>query len=483
MDGRHTVIVGGGLAGLAAAAALAERGGRVTLLEARAKLGGRASSFVDAETGETIDNCQHVSLGCCTNLTHFCRTVGIDSLFRTEERLTFIGPDGSEAVFDESPLPAPLHLLPAFRRLNYLSAREKRLLASGLRRLAAWGRKSTDESLPASITSGARSEASGSFEAWLIANGQTPELRENFWHVVLVSALSESLDRIDVGHARKVFVDTFLANRAGWRVQIPRVPLDDLYGRPVEDWLRSRGAAVRLSAGVRGVEVSDGVATEVVLRDGDRLAADDVILAVPQFRVLSLLPESLRAEPSLAAIAQLETAPISSVHLWFDRPITELPHAVLVGRLSQWMFNGSAIFGRTDEDGTYCYQVVISASRGVKAMLQEDAIQNVLEELGAIWPAARSARVLRSRLVTEQRAVFSPTPGVDRLRPSQQTPISNLQLAGDWTQTGWPSTMEGAVRSGYLAAENVLARQGRAERLVQADLPVARLSRWLLGIG
>ena len=474
MATQHTVIVGGGLAGLAAAVALAERGGTVTLLEVRAKLGGRASSFVDPETGETIDNCQHVSLGCCTNLAHFCRTVGIDGLFRTEERLTFIGPDGEVCAFRESAWPAPAHLLPSFLRLKYLNRRERRLLVGGLRALA---NTRCDERR--TWKSVARGE---SFEEWLIAHGQPPELREKFWHVVLVSALSETLDRIDVGHARKVFVDTFLANRAGWRVQIPRAPLDDLYGRPVEVWLRARGVDVRTSAAVREIELAEDRAVGVATRDGERILADDVVLAVPQFRVASLLPESLRAQPEFTALEQIETAPISSVHLWFDRSITELPHAVLVGRLSQWVFNRSAIYAQVGAASEHYYQVVISASRDVKVRSQDETVQAVVKELAGIWPETARAQLRRARVVTEQRAVFAPTPGVDRLRPAQQTSIPNLHLAGDWTLTGWPATMEGAVRSGYLAAESVLARRGTPMQLLQADLPVARLSRWLLGI-
>lgn len=476
MGQTETIIVGGGLAGLAAAAALAERGGRVTLLEARAKLGGRASSFVDPETGETIDNCQHVSLGCCTNLQHFCRTVGIDGLFRTEEQLTFVGPAGEVCEFSESWLPAPLHLLPSFRRMTYLTSTERRLLGRGLRDLARW--RAVDGR--ANSTDGTQNAPS--FEQWLIEHGQTPAVREKFWHVVLVSALSETLDRIDVGHARKVFVDTFLRNRRGWRVQIPRVPLDELYGRPVETWLQARGVEVRTGAPVRELELDGDRMTGLLLKNGERLTADDVILAVPHFRVLSLLPESLRSRPEFAAIERIETAPISSVHLWFDRPIMERPHAVLVGRLSQWVFNRSAIFGRDADDTAHCYQVVISASRDVRATSQEATIDAVVQELSGIWPVTAEARLLRSRVVTEQRAVFAPTPDVDRLRPAQQTAVPNLQLAGDWTQTGWPATMEGAVRSGYLAAENVLARQGAAVRILQPDLPVSPLSRWLLRI-
>jgi len=187
------------------------------------------------------------------------------------------------------------------------------------------------------------------------------------------------------------------------------------------------------------------------------------------------------------------------VHLWFDRPITDLRHATFVGRLSQWLFNRSAIQGtnpgaytpgspnpkseiRNPKSNLHYYQVVISASRDVLEQGKDEAVRKVVEELAGIWPIVREARLVHSRLVTEHKAVVSMLPGVDRLRPPQQSPISNLQLAGDWTQTGWPGTMEGAVRSGYLAAENVLRRCGRPAQLVQADLPIALLSKLMFGL-
>lgn len=461
---RDVVIIGGGLAGLSAAVALTERGVRVQLLEARQRLGGRAGSFVDPDSGETLDNCQHLSLGCCTNLAHFCRSVGIGGLFRTERALTFIAPDGSVCPFGELSLPAPLHLLGAFRSLSYFDARERRQLVAGLRALA-----------PAL----AKEDRSRPFKDWLEAHRQSPRLQELFWHVVLVSALSESLDRIDTGHARKVFVDTFLANRAGWRVLIPTLPLDELFGDRVRLWLEQRGTQVRTGASCRTLELVDGRVSAAVLRDGERVTADAFVMAVPHWRLAELLPEEFAGRPEIEQLSRIETAPISSVHVWFDRPITELPHAVLVGRLSQWMFNRTALWGRTTGEG-WGYQVVISASREVRERGSAEVIASVIAELKSIWPAAREAQVLRSKLVTEQRAVFAPTPGVDALRLPQQTAVSNLLLAGDWTQTGWPATMEGAVRSGYLAAEQVLAGRGTAEQLVQADLPVSWLSRFAL---
>jgi squalene-associated FAD-dependent desaturase len=475
----HTVIVGGGLAGLAAAAALAPRGIRVTLLESRPRLGGRASSFVDRETGTQIDNCQHVSMRCCTNLQHFCQTVGLAGLFRCEKELYFIGLDGSTTSLRAKFWPAPFHLVRSFRGLNYLTRREQSGIATKLRKLARVDHTTCNGM---------------SFGDWLHREGESAASIERFWHVVLVSALSESLDRVDLYHARKVFVDAFLANRHGWEIQIPIAPLEELYGDRLADWLTARGADVRLRHGVTQVITNVGGAVAVELQDGQRISADHVVLAVPFQRVLSLLPTTYHDHPQLEKIAQLESAPISSVHLWFDRPITQLPHAVLIGRLSQWMFNRTAL-QQPDSDCTrhspngdtstipgYYLQVVISASRELAGKSQDQAIRQVVDELTGIWPETGRARLVHSRMVTEHKAVFSVKPGAENCRPPQQSPIPNVQLAGDWTKTGWPATMESAVRSGYLAAENVLGHLGRDEKLLQADLPTSLLSKILLGL-
>ena len=471
------VIVGGGLAGLAAAVALTDRGLPCTLLESRPRLGGRASSFHDPATDTDIDNCQHVTLGCCTNFRHFCQTTGLAEFFRRESALYFAGPSGKIDRFAAGPLPAPLHLTAAFAGLSYLSWKDKFALSRGLRALA---RPVTDQ------------EESRPFLDWLRAHGQTEVAIQRFWFVVLVSALSESLDRISVKHARKVFVDAFLANRDGWYVDIPTVPLEMLYGGRLTDWLASRGTTIRLLTSVEQVEITGESATGVRLGSNEVVSSDELIIALPFFRVMSVLPPALKEAPELQGIQKLEAAPISSIHLWFDRPITDLPHLVLVDRLCQWLFNRSAMDqsglvssqGNTaiSPDRSYYYQIVISASHSLEGQSRQQIEQTVLKELFEIWPQSADAKILHSRHVTEHRAVFAPVPGVDALRPAQQSPIANLQLAGDWTRTGWPATMEGAVRSGYLAAANVLQRLGRNDAVIQPDLKTSLLSRWLFGL-
>lgn len=467
------------MAGLACAVTLADRGLPVSLLESRPRLGGRASSFEDKQTGQLIDNCQHVSMGCCHEFNRFCETVGIADSFQREKELYFVGPAQPGPATPASTfkvnrfaanslLPTPLHLLPAFSGLSYLSRREKLDLAWGLKALA---RISVDTENDVTISD------------WLTAHGQSPHSIERFWNVVLVSALSERLDRISLAHARKVFVDGFLRARDNWHVLIPNAPLEQLYGQVILQRLLKQDARVSLQTGVRQIEITDNWVTGVQLRDGRQINCGRVVVAVPHQRVLELLPDSFAGRERIAGIADLEEAPITSVHLWFDREITDLPHAVFVDCLSQWMFNRTRIMGASDEKGFY-YQIVISASHALTASgrgerTQQEIINAVVEELARVWPEVNQAKLKHSRMVTEHQAVFSVTPGVDRLRPSQQTEVAGLYLAGDWTSTGWPATMEGAVRSGLLAAEFLLSDLGRQESILLPPEKTSILSKIL----
>ena len=225
--------------------------------------------------------------------------------------------------------------------------------------------------------------------------------------------------------------------------------------------------------------VEEGRVVAVKTRSGEMIEGDDFILAVPFQTVAELLPESIKNDPQFSGINEIEAAPISSVHLRFNQPITKLRHAVLVGRMSQWVFNRT-LLSNTDEN-SFDYQVVISASRELKSLSQEEIQKHVLEDLKSVFPDAQNATLIAGRVITEHKAVFSVLPGVETKRPKQQTPIANLQLAGDWTNTGWPATMEGAVRSGYLAAENILSLHQISKQLIQPDLQTAWWTRLFFG--
>jgi squalene-associated FAD-dependent desaturase len=405
-------------------------------------------------------------------------------MLRREQELFFLDPKGRVSRFRPGIGPAPFHLAASFLGAKFLSNADKVRVAYGLARLAM-----------------SRDQRPGEcFADWLLRHGQNLRCINFFWAPVLVSALNERLEQMDVGHARKVFLDGFLRSRTGFQPEIPLVPLGVLYGTRLESWLHDHDVCVRLTTGARTIELDDeGAVCGLVLRSEEKVAADFVVLAVPFDRISGLIPDSLRDQlPALADIADLRASPITGVHLWFDRPICPFDHVVTLGRLIQWVFNHTSIQGATAPtirspqaggagdaeplpgEGQYL-QLVISAAYDLLA-LDNIAIRDaVLGELGEIWPASRSAKLLRWRVVTEHTATFAVRPGVEMLRPPQRTPIDGLFFAGDWTDTGWPATMEGAVRSGYLAAQEILMILDRPTRLVRPGLRPGVLARWLLG--
>lgn len=447
--------MGGGLAGLAAAVALAPRGLAVTVLESRQRLGGRASSFTDPTSGQVIDACQHVSMGCCTNFHHLCETVGVRHLLAPQKTLYFQTPDGRVSRFRADPWPAPLHLGRALAAAHYLTASDKIGIGYALARMLA---EPPDADPP--------------LRQWLTLHRQSPRAIDRFWGVVLTSALNETVDRVGLRYARKVFRDGFVRHRDAFTVHVPSVPLGELYGDELRGWLTRHGVTLQVNAGVRTCSPlpaeGEGFGVRrwnVSLRNGTALPTDHLILAVPFDRVLGLLPESLAGESFFARIGNLSPSPITSVHLWYDRAVLALPHVVLVDCLGQWVFNRGEV-----APGEHYLQVVVSAARPLKGAGRDEITRLIADELARLYPVVRNATLLRSKVVTEHAATFSAVPGVDAYRPPQQTPVPGLYLAGDYTATGWPATMEGAVRSGYLAAEAVLRAVRRPEQVVQPDL-------------
>jgi zeta-carotene desaturase len=410
------LVAGGGLAGLAAAVALADAGFRVDLFEARATLGGRASSFTPPEGGEPIDNCQHILLGCCTHLLDFYARLGVRDQIRFYREYYFVERGGRASRLRPWGLPAPWHLLPSFLGLRFLSATDKLAVVRGLRALARQaGRRDLDE-----ITMG----------DWLAAERQTPAALRRFWQPVLISALNEDLDRAAAAHAFQVFRLAFLGKASGFELGVPAVPLSRLYERPLP------GVRVHLRRPVERIVVREGAAVGAMVQ-GALCVANRVVLAVPPDRIPALVPE---LELNLALF---EYAPIAGIHLWFDRPVMSLPHAALLESPIHWVFNKA--------EGRYVLAVV-SAARGLVEMSRERVISLAVNELGDYFAPARAARLERAHVVKELHATFSPRPGLEAHRPPCETRIRGLYLAGDWTRTGWPATMEGAVRSGYQAA-------------------------------
>jgi squalene-associated FAD-dependent desaturase len=479
MPSRSVLVIGGGLAGLSSAVALAEAGCLVRVLEKRPRLGGRATSYTLPD-GSEVDNCQHVTLGCCTNFADFCRRVGADKKIRFYDRLYFVDAGGRRSTLEASLLPPPLHLAPSFLFFDGLTLADKRGIARALFMIARAG--------------GEPPGADGtSMLDWLERMKQTPGAIERFWRVVLVSALDEELARTDARYGIEVFWKAFLGSRGGYRLGIPSVPLGELY-EGCRAAIVGRGGDVRLRCGVREVRVRDGEFGGAVLDDGSEFTADACIVGVPHDTALKLLPDKFGANGGpLVGLRHIKTSPITGVHLWFNRPVMTEPFLTLLDHTTQWIFNKSRLCGRDETNdadvralkgigdsvqanGQYL-QLVISASYDLVPRSRQEIIDLCLGELGDVLPATRRAELRRATVIKEVNATFSPEPGVDQWRSGQQIGVKNLLLAGDWTRTGWPATMEGAVRSGYLAAEAVLAGFGQPQKCLQPDLPLEGLSR------
>src|SRR5580693_3823597 len=321
-------VAGGGLAGLAAACALADSGFRVTLFERRPYLGGRASSYEHPGTGEVVDNCQHVLFRVCTNLVEFYRRIGVEDKIRWFDEMTFIEPGGRTSVMHASPLPAPLHTAPSFLGFPFLSAKDKLVISRALAKLALTAQPDTGRS----------------FLDWCNQQGQTQNAIDRFWKPILVSALSEDLDLISISAAAQVVRES-MKSPAARHMGVPSIPLTDLYNR-AGDYIRARGGEINFR---NSLETFSPESSQVRIRVNEAEEAFDyLVLALPYESLERVLPQTPEASPLREKLAHFESAPITGIHLWFDRQISDLDHAVLLDRTIQWMFHKSRLL---EKDG------------------------------------------------------------------------------------------------------------------------------------
>jgi len=454
-------IIGGGLAGLSAACALADAGYHVELFERRPYLGGRASSYELPATGEVVDNCQHVLLGCCTNLIDFYKRLGVESQIRWYDEITFILPGGKSSVLKPGTFPAPFHSTASFLASSVLDLKDKLAISRALLALMP--------TLPP--------DSNEDFLSWLRRHGQTKQAIERFWAPVLISALNDDLDCVSLRYAALVFRDSFLKSAEAGRMGLPSVPLSQLYG-VAASYIEARSGKVYYRASVDSISgKEEGIQLSV---GGEQFHFDFVVLAASFSTIEKLLPDTAEFGPLHRQAAHFTPVPITGIHLWFDREITPLEHAVLLERSIQWMFQKSRILRtrrQSADNGSYL-ELVVSASKALMDKPRQEIIDLALRELAEFFPAVRQAKLTKATVVKEVHATFSPAPGSDIYRAGHTTPLPRLLLAGDWTSTGWPATMEGAVRSGYAAAEALAAAKGAASKFLVPDLPARGLMRF-----
>ncbi|MBC24068.1 MAG: hypothetical protein CMJ32_09170 [Phycisphaerae bacterium] len=461
---RDVVIIGGGLSGLAAAIGLIRGGVRPIIIETRRKLGGRATSFIDPRTDQVLDNCQHVLMGCCTNLMDFYEHLGVLDLVQWHRTLYWADPPRPPCPMTIGRLPAPLHHALGFMRLGLFSMRQKRALARAMWRLIRMG------------PSGRIQWRHRTFMEFLRETGQDEDLVERFWNVVVVSACNLDVEHVGAEPAMKVFQEGFLANRFSPAMGLCTVPLIDLYD-PALEMIQEGGGEVRIGTSVKSIAFDGSRVTSVITEHGT-ISATSVISAVPPDRLLKLVSGTLMdADSRLRRLDQIQVSPIVGVHMFFDQPVMELPHVILPGRMTHWLFNKGE-----DERGLQHVHAVISGAADLMDRSEQEIIDSVLADLHWAIPSSRGLKPVQARSVKERRATFAAVPGIDSIRPSTRPEhargdgVSNLLVAGDYTDTGWPATMEGAVRSGYAAAEAITGKP-----TLVPDIPVGPLA-WLMGL-
>jgi squalene-associated FAD-dependent desaturase len=435
------IVLGGGLAGLSAAVRLAEGGRKVTVIEATRAPGGRARSFPDAATGRELDNGQHLVMGCYRETLAFLRTIdSTDGIyFQKDLSVRMVKPGGQRLSLDCPPLPAPMHLAVGLLTMRGLGVLDKvAAMRAGLVLRGEVQRPDDNETC----------------DSWLRRLGQTPTLRNAFWDPLIWGTLNDDPLVSSAAMFTAVLERAFLSTRDASRLGVPKVPLSRLYVDQALAYLRARGCEIRLGEPVRALDVTGTQISGVVLKSGETLRADSVVSAVPPHAFLDLLTGTWPAHPVYQDIARLRSSPI--INLWFttDRAPFSEPFIGLVGGPLHWMFNRSQIEGSVG--GEVLLNCTIS---GARACIDDppEALQDLLRvELERYFPG-RVPPIRQFRAIKEKRATISHAAGTYHCRPETLGPIRGLYMAGDWTRTGLPATIESAVQSGHDAARALLA--------------------------
>jgi squalene-associated FAD-dependent desaturase len=434
------IIVGGGVAGLSAAVHLSAAGHAVHLIDRRQHLGGRTYSWRDEVTGDIVDNGQHLLMGCYAETMRYLDLIGSRHLAKLQPSLHIDFADvatGQRASLHAGWLPAPLHVFAGLLGLNTLSFADKlRLIPLGVELLwsAPWKEYALQHM---------------SVEYWLQELRQSETARRHLWDVIAIGSLNDHPSRVSALPFFRVLRTAFFGKRSNASLLIPTAGLSEILVHPARKFVESQGGTLTTGSAVSGVIVKDGRAAGVMV--GNRaVSASRVILAVPHYAVTSLLP---RASAPLAA-SSFSSSPIITVNLWFDRRVMEQEFVALLNGRIQWAFDRGRIVGHSG-DGQYLACVISGAADHVDEE-KEALVRMAVDDLAAVFPAVRSVSIRHSLVVKEMKATFTPVPGSESWRPEAKTETPGLFLAGDWTNTGFPATIEGAVLSGRKAAEEVL---------------------------
>jgi zeta-carotene desaturase len=430
------------LSGLAAAVRLASRGAGVVLCEQAPRLGGRCYSFIDPGTGDIVDNGQHILLGAYHHLLEYLDTIGSRGFLRIHPpTLPLHHPEKGFASFSIPAVPRPFDLPAGMLKFTLLTLGErKRLLGVGLA-LRKWSR-TAEEHLSALTV-----------EQWLTRLGQSRRAMECLWNPISISVMNESPEKASALLFARTLRAAFLGRKSDSAILLPTVGQTELYVSGAIRYLGERNARIMENTEVASLEVRNSALSHVVLKDGRRLDAGCVIAAVPYYSLERIIPANLRAEQAFRGLGRLDSSPIVSLHLWFDREFMETDFLGLIARRIQWVFNRRRITGGEGKMPGYLSAVISGAGRFVD-LPREKLVSIALEDLREVYPGM--GNLLSSVVIKEKRATFSPTCEAEEWRPPSHTPVRNLFLAGDWTDTGLPATIEGAVQSGWKAADLIV---------------------------
>lgn len=434
------IVIGAGWAGLSAAVELAGKGFEVTLLEQSKRLGGRASSFRDEKTGEVVDNGQHLFMGCYQHTINFLKKVGSIGKLKFQKNLSvsFVDLKGKISTLNCLSLPAPLHLFSGLLSLGTLSLKEKLAMMKVYRAIKDWNGNGSLENV--------------TVQDWLIQLGQSERSRKYFWDLITIATLNEQSSIAAADALAIVLKEAFFADKEKSQIAISGVGLSELCGAPAEKFLREHHGTVLNNQLTTKIEIEDDQVKRLVMRDGFSLTADVYVSAVPFFILRNLLNEKQRQSDFFSKLEHLKSSPIFSISLWFDREVTDCEFVGMLDTEVQWLFNKSKIFGRSY--GGYV-SLVISGAHKHLTMTNDELLKICLNELHQCFPQSRSAQLKHWLIQREKNATLSPQIGYSRYRPTQKTPLKNFFLCGDWTDTGFPATIESAVYSGVKAAEAV----------------------------
>lgn len=439
---RHVLVLGGGFAGLRAAVSLADAGARVTVLESRNSLGGRARSFTDPASGETVDNGQHLFLSGYHRTIAFLERLGTAGRVQFQPRLkvSFARQGGAFSTLDCPPVPNPWHLLLGMSRLSGFPFPDRLKLFRVLREISG--------------SNGAHSDETAA--QWLKRMGQGSQARDIFWDPLIIAALNERPEVASAAGLKRVLKTLLGEPWTSSRLGMATSGLSELYADQARQILEKAGGAVHLNRPAAGLEIEGGKIRAVRLADGSRIETDAVISTLPPSALLKLLPDGSPQSAELAGtLRRFGSSPILSVNLWLDRPVTDELFVALIGCRFQWLFNKQAILKLAGGSAGYV-SLIISAAHGDLDKPNGELIALAVTELQACFPKAGVLTITRGQVVRERDATVSLTAENERYRPGPSTAFPNFFLAGDWTATGLPATIESAVLSGESAATAAL---------------------------